>query len=68
MKIIEMYSHLNGEEHLIVHNSDAYQEIKRVIDGVDAQRLLTKTSKEKTMRGKKLYSPTALNDEFRKLG
>ncbi len=67
MKIVETYSHLNGEEYLLVHHPDLYKEIKAVIREVDASKCMTKTSKEKTMRGKKLYSPEMLNKEFRKL-
>lgn len=67
MKIIETYSHLNGEEYLLVHHPDLYKEIKAVIGEIDASKCMTKTSKEKTMRGKKLYSPEMLNKEFRKL-
>lgn len=67
MKIIETYSHLNGEEYLLVHHPDLYKEIKAVIREVDASKCMTKTSEEKTMRGKKLYSPEMLNKEFRKL-
>lgn len=57
MKIVETYSHLNGEEYLLVHHPDLYKEIKAVIREVDASKCMTKTSEEKTMRGKKLYSP-----------
>lgn len=67
MKIVETYSHLNGEEYLLVHHTDLYNEIKNVIRKVDASKCMTKTSEEKTMRGKKLYSPEMLNKEFRKL-
>ena len=71
MKIAETYSHLNGEEYLIVHHKPLYNEIHRVIKGVDANALMTKVSKEKTMRGKMLYSPKdlnkAFNEKFRKL-
>lgn len=67
MRIVETYSHLNGEEYLIVHHPDLYKEIKAVIRELDASKCMTKTSKEKTMRGKKLYSPEMLNEEFRKL-
>ena len=67
MKIVETYSHLNGEEYLLVHHPDLYKEIKAVIREVDAAKCMTKTSEEKTMRGKKLYSPEMLNKEFRKL-
>lgn len=66
MKIAETYSHLNGEEYLIVHHNSLYSEIKNVIKGVDANTLMTKKSKEKTMRGKMLYNPIAMNMEFNK--
>lgn len=31
MKIVQKYSHLNGEEYLIVHHKKLYTEIKNVI-------------------------------------
>jgi hypothetical protein len=40
--------------------------LKEVIAKVDASKCVTKESKEKTMKGKKLYSPSALNSEFKK--
>lgn len=64
MKISQKYSHLNGEEYLIVHHKSLYKEIEEVIANIDANSFMTKTSKEKTMRGKLLYSPIALNKEF----
>lgn len=67
MKIIETYSHLNGLEFLIVHKPNLWQEIKDVITSVDAEVCKTKISKEKTMKGKILYSPIALNNAFGKL-
>lgn len=67
MKITEKYSHLNGEEYLIVHHKDIYQEIKQVISKVDAEKFRIKVSKEKTMKGKLLYSPKDLNKEFKRL-
>jgi len=66
MRIIEIYSHLNGEEYLLVQRPGIYQEIKDAIASVDASKCRTKKSREKTMRGKRLYSPTALNKEFDK--
>ena len=66
MQIAETYSHLNGEEYLIVHHNSLYSEIKKVIKNIDANSLMTKKSKEKTMRGKMLYNPKALNKEFDK--
>ncbi len=66
MKISQKYSHLNGEEYLIVHHNNLYTEIKEVIKFINAEQLKTKISKEHTMKGKKLYSPKALNRIFDK--
>jgi hypothetical protein len=65
MKISKIYSHLNGEEWLMVRRKGLYTEIKDVIEAIDATKCRTKISKEKTMRGRKLYSPTAINQEFK---
>lgn len=67
MKLVEKYSHLNGEEYLLVHHKPLYKEMLRVIAEVDASKLRTKQSEEKTMKGKLLYNPIALNAEFKKL-
>lgn len=65
MKIIETYSHLNGLEFLMVHKPKLWKEIKEVIRKVDAEACKTKVSKEKTMKGKLLYSPVDMNAEFK---
>lgn len=67
MRLVEKHSHLNGEEYLLVHHKETCEEILDVIRQVDAEGLQTKVSKEKTMRGKLLYNPTALNDEFKRM-
>jgi hypothetical protein len=67
MQIIEKYSHLNGEEYLIVHHKDLYDEIKDVIHEVKANELKTKKSEEKIMKGRLLYTPDGLNREFKRL-
>jgi len=67
MKIIETYSHLNGLEFLIVHKRKLWKEIKSVIAQVNAANCKTKVSKEKTMKGKLLYSPIDMNKAFSKL-
>jgi len=64
MKIADKYSHLNGEEYLIVHHSDLYKEIKEVISAIDAEEVKAKVSQEKTMAGQKLFSPKQLNKAF----
>ncbi|MEH0007122.1 MAG: hypothetical protein V6Z82_00160 [Flavobacteriales bacterium] len=57
MKITQKYSHLNGEEYLLIHHEELYDEIVRVITNIQAVQLRTKASEEKTMKGKMLYSP-----------
>lgn len=65
MKIAQKYSHLNGEEYLIVHHKKLYNEIVKIIESIDAYVFMTKESKEKTMAGKMLYSPIELNESFK---
>ena len=61
MRLVEHYSHLNGLEYLLVHKKHLWKEIKDVIASVDARQFKTKISKEKTMKGKRLYAPIKLN-------
>jgi hypothetical protein len=67
MKIAETYSHLNGLEYLLVHKPNLWKEIQKVITYVNAEKCKTKVSKEKTMKGKLLYSPIEMNSAFKKL-
>ena len=64
MKIAETYSHLNGLEFLLVHKPALWKEIRSVISAVDANKCRTKVSKEKTMKGKLLFSPIDMNMAF----
>lgn len=64
MKIVYEYSHLGGSEILQVRYPQIRDDIYAVIDKVVATK--TKVSAEKTMKGRKLFSPKAMNDEFRK--
>lgn len=64
MKIAQKYSHLNGEEYLIVHHNNLYEEIKEVIASIDADQFRTKISKEKRKIGNSLLSPKDLNEAF----
>ena len=64
MKIVQIYSHLNGLEYLLVHNKRLWKEIQGVIRRVDANACKTKISEEKTMRGKLLFSPIDMNKAF----
>jgi len=67
LKIAKIYSHLNGEEYLMVHHRHLWAEIKQVISKVNAMRSKTKISQEKRMRGKRLFSPKSMNSKFSKL-
>ncbi|MFW6225069.1 MAG: BglII/BstYI family type II restriction endonuclease [Bacteroidota bacterium] len=64
MKIAQKYSHLNGEEYILVHKKKLYKEILSTIKSIDASQFMTKISQEKTMAGKRLYSPIDLNKAF----
>jgi len=61
MKIAQKYSHLNGEEYLIVHHNKLYKEIKNYIRTLDANTYKNKISEEKRKRGEMLFSPTEIN-------
>ena len=65
MQIVEMYSHQNGHEHILVHKPDAWEDIEQVIASVDAEACRTKVSREKTMRGRMLVSPEDVNGRFK---
>lgn len=62
MKIVYEYSLLGGTEILKVRYPDCEQEIYEVITEIKGRK--TKISKEKTMPGKELYSPTDMNRQF----
>ena len=62
MKIVYEYSHLGGSEILHHRYPDHEKEIYDVISLVKGNR--TKISKEKTKKGKKLYSPIDMNKQF----
>ena len=57
MRIVERYSHMNGEEFLIVHRPELLREIEDVISSVDAEKCKTKVSRERNRVGEMLYSP-----------
>ena len=65
MSILGKYSFANGEKFVTSHYPQRLQEIEAAIQRVDAAQCRTKESREKTMLGKMLYSPAALNEEFK---
>ena len=64
MRIVEIYSHLNGLEFMMVHKSALWQEIQDVIRNVDSGASRTKISKEIRTKDKVLFSPKELNRRF----
>lgn len=63
MKVVYEYSHLGGSEILQVRYPKFNQQIYDVIKQVKSAK--TKISKEKTMIGRALYSPTDMNQQFK---
>ena len=62
MRIVYEYSHLGGSEILQVRYPTHDHDINTIIKEVRAQR--TKISRERTMKGRPLYSPRDLNARF----
>jgi len=67
MKLVNKYSHLNGEEFLLVHKKDLYKEILDAIESVDAFKCRTKKSKEIRKKDEFLLNPTEINNEFKRI-
>ena len=67
MHIAQKYSHFNGEEWLLVHEKDTYEEILKVIQAVDAEKCRIEISPEKTGEEKMRYGSTGLTAEFSRL-
>jgi len=65
MKIVGIYSFNNGKETIEKNYPHLLREVEKVIDRVNAQKAKTKKSKEKTMPGKMLFNPKALNKAFK---
>lgn len=65
MIIAGVYSFKNGEAEVSRNYPALLTQVKDVIKTVEASKHKTKESKEKTMPGQMLYSPTALNDTIK---
>lgn len=65
MKIAGEFSFKEGKKIISQKHPKLLKEIMRVISRVDARQCKTKTSREKTMRGRILYNPKALNTAFK---
>ena len=66
MNIAGMYSFNSGKELIEVKYATELREVEQVISAVDSTQCKTKTSHEKTMPGRTLYSPRALNKAFKR--
>ena len=66
MIIAGVYSFNGGREIIESKFGGELQEIQRAIATVDGRKHKTKTSSEKTMREKRLYSPESLNKAFKR--
>lgn len=65
MRIEQFYSHLNGYEWLCVRRRGVWKQLEGVISAINASKLKTKESLEKTMKGEKLFNPKQINAEFK---
>jgi hypothetical protein len=65
MIIAGMYSFNNGREVIEAQYTTELREVDQIITAVNSLQCRTKTSREKTMPGKTLYSPRALNQCFK---
>jgi hypothetical protein len=72
MRIVAIYPFNGGKEAVEQNYAQEFAEIQTILAQVDAINHKTKSSKEKTMRDKILYSPRSLNkaisDGFFKIG
>ena len=65
MRIKSRYSHLNGEEYMLVHHPELWKDVRAVIESIDAEACRTKVSKEKKRKGELLFSPEDMNKQFK---
>jgi hypothetical protein len=65
MIIAGRYSFNNGEQYITAKFPHLLIEIEQVVASIDANQHKTKTSEEKTMPGKMLFSPMSLNKAFK---
>ena len=65
MIIAGIYSFNGGREFINERYAYLFNEIENIVCAVDASKYKTKKSKEKTMPGRMLFSPQALNKAFK---
>lgn len=67
MRIVAEYDFNGGRSAVQVRYPTLLQEIQNAIRSIDAESCRQKESREKTMRGRLLFSPVALNERFKAL-
>jgi hypothetical protein len=67
MRIVGEYSFAGGAEFVKENFPAQLEEIRAAIKAIDGSLYKTKESQEKTMHGRMLYSPSALNEQFKLL-
>lgn len=67
MIVAGVFSFKGGRDYIQGRYPQLLEEIYSSIEAVSAARHITKKSKEKTMRGRMLYNPKALNKTFKRL-
>jgi hypothetical protein len=65
MIIAGVYSFNGGRDAIEARFAGELDEVKHIVEAVDSAQHKTKTGREKTMPGKTLYSPRALNRVFK---
>ncbi len=65
MKIAGVYSFNKGKETIEKVHPELLSEIRDILTSIDAAKYKVKISKEKTMKGRQLYSPVKLNEAFK---
>jgi hypothetical protein len=65
MKIVGRFSFKEGEKAVGENFPQLLHEVESVIEMVDAHKCKTKTSQEKSKKGKVLFSPKKLNNAFK---
>jgi len=66
MNIAGIYSFKGGQEVIEARYAQELREVEQIIAAVDSTQCRTKASREKTMPGRILYSPSALNKAFQR--
>lgn len=66
MKIVATYDFNGGKSEVLQKYAAEFDQIKSVINAIDASLYKTKESTEKTMMGKMLFSPMELNKAFKR--